>query len=64
MAMSKGGRPHFLRDFLSANSLIHIGKIGQKMPIFQSNMDFLSMNSVFAVQREETYLQRITRETL
>ena len=33
-----------------------------KLPIFQSKMDFLSANSVFAVQNDGSYLPRITRE--
>ena len=34
-----------------------------KMPILKSKKDFLSANSVFAVQNDGTYLSRITRET-
>jgi hypothetical protein len=45
--------------FLSANSLIHISKIG-----FQSKCVFLSPNPVFTVQNSRVDLPQITRPTL
>ena len=49
-------RPSLFADFLSANSLIHIGKIGRKCL-------FSILFLVFEVQNEGTYLPHITRET-
>jgi len=54
-------------DFLSANLLIHICKIGLKGQIASQNVSFylriLSANSVFAVQNSNTYPPQITRPT-
>ncbi len=47
-------RLSMFEDFLSANFLIHISK-WSKMTIFQSKIDYLSVNSRFLVQNDGTW---------
>ena len=57
------GRSSLFADLLSANSLIHIGKIGQKCLYSNKKWTFSLPDSVFAVQNENAST-RITRENL
>ncbi len=56
------GSPRYSRTFYLRIRLFLFEK-WPKMTLFQSKMDFLSANSRFEVQNDETYLPRITRET-
>ncbi len=56
------GGPRYSRTFYLRIRLFTFEK-RPKMTLFQSKMDFLSVNSRFAVQNDRTYLPRITRET-
>ena len=57
-------RPSLFEDFLSANLLIHIGKISQKIPFFQSKIDILFVNSEFGSKMKERIYREICTYTL